>query len=158
MRYQDQAIRMTTKAVDDLFRFAKGTTKDKVAWKPLDQGRSVLEQLQECAQAPSWFTAMLQMKKMPEFPPDMAEKAKKDREQWKTIEACEKACKDTSTKLYEVIKNFPDKDMEISIHLPFGKGFDASMGDIIMFHYWNVVYHQGQVNFIQTLYGDKEMH
>jgi len=161
MRYQDQAIRMSKMAMEDLFRFARGTKQDKVTWKPETMGRSVLEQLQECAQAPNWFMPMLQTKKMPDFTPEMGSQAQKERETWKTIEDCEKACKANSEKLYGVIKDFPDSEMGISLHLPFGrqgKGFDATMGDIILFHYWNLVYHQGQVNYVQTLYGDKEMY
>ncbi len=158
MRYQDQVIQMTKKAVEDLFRFAKGTTKDKITWKPLDKGRSVLEQLQECSQAPAWFMGLLVQKQVPDFKPEMMEMIRKERAQWKTIEECEKVCLANSEKLYGAIKNFPDKDMGISLHLPFGKGFDATLGEIMMFHYWNVVYHQGQVNYVQALYGDMEMH
>ena len=32
------------------------------------------------------------------------------------------------------------------------------MADILMLHYHNMTYHLGQINFIQLMYGDKEMH
>jgi hypothetical protein len=32
------------------------------------------------------------------------------------------------------------------------------VADVILSPYWQLVYHTGQVNYIQTLYGDRELH
>jgi hypothetical protein len=34
----------------------------------------------------------------------------------------------------------------------------VSLADVCFLHYWNTVYHLGQVNYLQTLLGDREMH
>jgi len=94
----------------------------------------------------------------PEKMKEVFEKIAEERRQWKTIDDCERVCKENSEKLYEVIRSVSEADFEISVHLPFGGGMDRSLADVMMFHYWNIVYHVGQINFIQTLYGDKEMH
>lgn len=159
MHYQEQVIRMTKSATEGLFRAARAMPADKLTWKVLDQGRSALDLLKECAQSPAWFGSIL---KNQSPPPDFTEAdmaaAQKQRDQWKTLADCEKACKASSESLYAVIKGFPDKDLSKEIKLPWGENFTASMADIAMFQYWNLVYHLGQINFIQTLYGDKEMH
>ena len=158
MRYQDQVIRATSKSVEDLFRNARAMPEDKIEWKPLDKGRSVLDQLQECAQAPIWYVSMLESRKAPEFDEDTRKKAGEERQQWKTIDECEKVCGENSERLAELIDTFPDEDLEIMITLPFGDGMVVSMADVMMFQYWNNVYHIGQLSYIQTLYGDMEMH
>ncbi|HEY5596908.1 MAG TPA: hypothetical protein VIL47_06555 [Candidatus Bipolaricaulota bacterium] len=159
MHYQDQVIRMTKSAAEGLFRAARAMPPDKLTWKVLDKGRSALDLLRECAQSPSWFAPMLKHQAPPpEFTKDDMAAAQQQREQWKSATDCEKACKDSSETLYAVIKSFPDKDLAKEIKLPWGENFIASMADIAMFQYWNLVYHLGQVNFIQTLYGDKDMH
>ena len=158
MRYQDQVIRVTSKSVDGLFRNARAVPEDKIEWKPLDEGRSVLDQLQECAQAPSWYVSLLEARKAPEFDEEAMKKAGEERRAWKTIDECEKVCKENTERLAELIETFPDEDLEIMITLPFGEGMMFSMADVMMFHYWNNVYHIGQISYIQTLYGDKEMH
>ena len=150
---------MTKSAAESLFRAARAMPPDKLTWKVLDQGRSALDLLRECAQSPQWFGSMLKHQApTPEFTKTDMAASQKQREQWKSATDCEKACKDSSESLYAVIKSFPDKDLAKEIKLPWGENFIASMADIAMFQYWNLVYHLGQINFIQTLYGDKEMH
>ncbi|OGF54729.1 MAG: hypothetical protein A2Z21_00970 [Candidatus Fraserbacteria bacterium RBG_16_55_9] len=158
MNFQERVIQMTSRNMEDLFRSARAVPKDKLEWKPVNNGRSALDQLQECAQAPTWFLSMLETRKPPQFDKDLMEKARAERATWKTIDECENVCRKNSERLFEVIKKFPDKDLDVKIALPFGKGMVMSMADIAMAHYWNTTYHLGQINFIQTLYGDLEMH
>lgn len=158
MRYQDQAIRMTKNATAAIFSAARAMPKDKLNWAVMDEGRTTLDLLQECAQSPMWFGGILAARAMPEFDEAAMAEGDKQRKQWKTIEACEKACNELSKSLYKAIKEFPDGELEKEIDLPFGDGFRASFADICMYQYWNLTYHWGQINYIQTLYGDKEMH
>ena len=44
------------------------------------------------------------------------------------------------------------------VTLPFGAGGDWTLAEIIQANYWNTSYHHGQVNYIQTLYGDTASH
>jgi hypothetical protein len=156
--YQENIIEATDKAIEALFRSARAMPVDKLEWSPLDQGRTVLDQLQECAQSPAWFITMLTLHKFPDMTPEDMAKGREARKQWKTIDECEKVCKENSAKLYEVIRGVPEADFMIMVHLPFGEGLDMPLMAIMAAHHWNLVYHNGQVNYIQTLYGDKEMH
>jgi len=157
MKYQDQIIRSTRFALEDLFRTAKAVPLDKIEWTPLEEGRSVLDQLQECAQAPVWYKSILEARAWL-FDEEKWEQALKERKEWNTIEKCEEVAKENTEKLFETIQNFPDEDLDIMVHFPFHGGILRSIADIMGFHHWNLVYHTGQINYIQTLYGDKEMH
>jgi len=47
MHYQDQIIKTTKYATDSLFRISRAMPEDKINWKPLDNGRTVIDQLQK---------------------------------------------------------------------------------------------------------------
>ncbi len=158
MRYQDVVIRVTESALSDFFRTVRAVPAEKLEWSPLDEGRSVLDQAQEVAQAPAFFQMLIEKRAFPEFTPEQMEKAMKQRKSWKTIDECEEACRKHSDSFYNLVRDYPDEDLEVMINLPWGGGMVKSIADVMLFHYWNVLYHTGQVNYIQTLYGDKEMH
>ncbi len=158
MKYADQVIRMTKSATEHLFRTARPMPPDKLTWKVQDQGRSALDQIQECAQSSLWFAPMLVNQRAPEFTEEGMAAAAKQRAAWTTLDACEKACKEHNKALFQAVRDFPEADWNKEIKLPFGENFVASMADIALFHYWNLVYHTGQIGFIQTLYGDRDMH
>ena len=87
MRFQDYIIESIRKQVDEAFTYAKQVPADKLTWKPLDQGRSVLDQLQELAQSPDYVAGMIRGEKQ-EPSPDAWEKMVQERQSWTTIEAC----------------------------------------------------------------------
>ena len=55
MQHLDQILRMTEHVTNELFKIARAMPVDRQTWKPLENGRSALEQLQECAQTPLFF-------------------------------------------------------------------------------------------------------
>ncbi len=162
MNYQNQIIRLTDETVEGLFRTVRAMPADKLEWKPLDAGRSALDQLQECAQSAGWTTGMVQARAMP--PMDAAqmgalmETMGAERKAWTTIDACEAVCREKLAEFYAVVRDFPDEDLDLEIILPFGGGMKKTMADLMVIPYWNMTYHCGQINFIQTLYGDKDSH
>jgi len=158
VKFQEQAIKMIQEANKDFFRSAHSMPQDKLSWKVTDQGRSALEILQEVAQSPEWFAPMLNPGFKFEMDPEAMEQGAKERAQWTTVDECERACNERCEALFEKIRTHPDNDMERTISLPFGEGMTLSMADVMMGQYWNCTYHTGQINFIQTLYGDHEMH
>lgn len=158
MKYQDQAIHLTKQAIEGLFRTARSVPQDKVEWQPLDNGRTVLDQLQECAQVPKFYQAILEQRKFPDVDESFFEESKALRQQWKTIDECEKHCQENSEQLFAAIRNFPDDELNTKVMLPFGGGMERALADIIMAHCSNLQYHIGQINYIQTLYGDLETH
>jgi uncharacterized damage-inducible protein DinB len=149
---------MTKNATEAISNSARAMPEGKLTLSVLDEGRTALDLLQECAQSPMWFAQILENRAAPEFDEAAWEEATKQCQQWQMLDACEQACKENSEMLYKIIQTFLDEELLNEISLPFGENFVASFADICMFQYWNLTYHWGQINFIQTLYGDKDMH
>ncbi|MBS1707121.1 MAG: DinB family protein [Armatimonadetes bacterium] len=156
MRLQDQIVRMTQRALADLVRSVEAIEPDKQDWRPAEHARSALDQLREVAVVPRFHLMLLRDGHMPtgEDHAGFRQEAAK----LSTVSDAIMAARNSTNDLCELIATFPDDRLEEEITLPFGGGMHVSMADVLTIHYWNMVYHHGQVNYIQTLYGDKEMH
>lgn len=148
---------MTQSAVNNLFMSAKRVPADKLDWKPLELGRSVIDQLQECAMSANWSIQLLKERAFPDLSPEIMAEYENTRKQWTTLEQCEGACRAATDQLLDAIRAFPEDDLGTKIHVPFGPNHDWSIYDAMGLHAWNCTYHMGQINYIQTLYGDKSM-
>jgi hypothetical protein len=157
MTSKDLLIAIITESVDNLFRNARAVPADKLEWSP-EGARSVLDQVQECAQAPRWSTHMLRERGMPkDLGPDSYAKAMEERKSWTTLDACEAECKIRVNELLAEIRSFPEEEMTSTMFLPF-TGKDHPFWDIMLYPYWNNTWHCGQIAYIQSMLGDKEMH
>lgn len=145
-------INMTEAAVDMLFASARRMPADRLVWKPLDQGRSSLDQLQECASVPDLHMQMID----PEIPGPFRglEESYEYRQRWTTLDQCEAACREATARWVVFVRSLSEERLGEIITVPWGS---APVGVVTGLHYWNLVYHLGQINYIQTLYGDREM-
>jgi len=157
MRFQDQIIETTNRTIEGIFRTARAVPEDKLDWKPMDNGRTVLDQIQEVSQAPMWFLTVLEKKADPKFTPEQFQQAREARQAWDSLDKCEEVCKANSEKLFEQIRNLSDEDLSTPIKFE-GSDREYTLADIALFHHTHLNYHIGQINYIQTLYGDTENH
>lgn len=157
MSYQDRIIRSTHRAVETLFRTARAVPADKLEWQPMDSGRTVLDQLQECSSSPRFYAMILEQKKFPEISDEDRQKAQAERKSWTTIDDCEKACKEHTERLISAVKNISDDELDQVIDIP-GRDQEFTVADIVAAHCNHLLYHNGQINYMQTLYGDFDMH
>jgi|DewCreStandDraft_1066081.scaffolds.fasta_scaffold01007_18 uncharacterized damage-inducible protein DinB len=157
MRFQDRVIELTRQAGEDLFRTARAVPPDRLTWRPLEMGRSVLDILQECAQQPAFLPRLL-TPASPPLSPEMRAALREERAQWTTIDACEEAYRRNLEAAVQAIREVPDERLDEVVSLPFRPGVTRTIAQILLTVYWQLVYHTGQVNYIQTLYGDREMH
>jgi hypothetical protein len=158
MRYQDQVVRATQKALDDICRAALAVPEDKVTWSPMGDARTVLSQMQEVAVSGPWVIPILQDRKAPEFDEHAKRESIRLRRSFDTIEKCVAAAQEGTCELCQAIENFPDKHLDDEICMPFGGGVTMTMADVLMLHHNNMVYHWGQINYVQLMLGDREMH
>jgi len=147
---------MTQRALADLVRSVQAVPEDKQDWRPAEHARSALDQLREVAVVPRFHMMLLR----DGIAPAMDEHARFRAESASigSVEEAVKVAMESTNDLCEIISSFPDERLEDEITLPFGGGMHVSMADVLAIHYWNMVYHHGQVNYIQTLLGDREMH
>lgn len=156
MTYKDQIIRLTQGAVEHFLRSLKSMPTDKLEWSVNDLGRTPMDQFREIAQSPTWTVPLLKARSFPPFDPERFAQAKSERDTW-DLATCEAKLRENLELLYAEIRAFPDDELSTEIVLPFAGGITQSMADIMAYPYWNTVYHLGQINFVQILYGDNEM-
>jgi hypothetical protein len=75
-----------------------------------------------------------------------------------TIERCIEGARASTSELCALIAAFPDERLDVEIVVPFGGGSTWTMADVLSKHYWNLVYHHGQINQLQLILGDRAMH
>ncbi len=158
MRYQDQVVKLTQKAIQDICRAALATPVDKHEWVPMGHARSVLSQMREIATQSPFFTAIIRDGDVPVFDEHARQQALKLRESFTMVQECADAAHRTTAELCQAIAAFPDKELEDEITLPFGGGMSMTKADVLSLAHWNLTYHLGQINQIQLMLGDREMH
>jgi uncharacterized damage-inducible protein DinB len=148
----EQLIAMNNGAVDMFFKSVRKMPEDKQTWKPLDTGRSALEQARELATSPHFF--LKHINPTHESPYANEEELMAAGTDW-DLDTCEQKCREVTATYNEFLKTMTPQQLTQMIPMPWGQ--EHSGAEIAGFHYWNIVYHQGQVNYIQTLYGDNDM-
>ena len=149
------AVKLTTEANELLVRAVRAMPADKVVWRALDMGRSPLEMVVECGTTNMLMSQILNEMGMPPYDPEVARRSNAS---YDTISKAIGMLKDGTDALVNAIEIFPVKHLEDSLTLPFGGGMIRTYSEIMVMPYWNMTYHLGQINFVQTLYGDREMH
>jgi hypothetical protein len=158
MRIQDLVVIMTEGATHSLFDYVRAMPEDKLRWKPAGGSRHALDILQECAQSPTWSATIAENRRWPDFDPDERERRRKERQEWDTIDKCEQVIRENNKKLFAVVRDFPDSELDTKIDLPFEEGMQLTLAQILMGQYWNLTWHIGQIAYIQTMYGDMNMY
>ena len=158
MRYQDQIVRATQRALEDVVRAANALPQDKVEWIPMGEARSALSQMQELAVSGAWFIPLIRDLKVPEFDAHAVEESRRLRLSNDTLEKCIAVARENTSSLCAIIESVPDGNLEQEMTLPFGGGMTVTIADILAMHWWNMTYHLGQINMIQLMLGDRQMH
>ena len=158
MRYQDQLVRATQKALDDVCRAAQAVPVEKVDWEPQGLARSVLSQMQEVATTSRFLLPVIRDGTMPEFDEHARTEALRTRKSYDTLDKCIEAAKEATAEFCQAVADFPDDRLEEEMTLPFGGGMTATMADILALPSWNMIYHHGQINYVQLMLGDRQMH
>jgi len=123
--------------------------EDKRNWVPDEKSRSAIDQVAECAMLNGYTVGMLTTRVWPpnyDFQEYLREKAELAKD-WSAV----KALLDENTmKVAAAIHEVPDGDLDIQIQMPWGP---MALSKIIAYPYWNMTYHQGQINYIASMLG-----
>lgn len=157
LRFQDYIATATKQAADEAFRYAANVPDDQLEWSPLDKGRSVLAQCREMALTPTWAIETIEGKPH-EYNEETIAAFKAEELQWTTVEQCRAECHRRMGPLLEMMRSMPDERLSDTRWLPYEGGRDFTMVEQMEYPRWNFNYHLGQIAFIQTLYGDREMY
>ena len=147
MNYADALAEMLREGADSLWRTIKATPADKLDWKPAPEARTVRELMGEIVMTTGFSADFIRTQSMPDM--ESGDKTEKNLEE---IEAQHRA---DLERLIGAIKEFPTDKLHEKVELPWATQTWLS---IIYYPYWNLMYHYGQIGYIQTMYGDKETH
>jgi len=147
MNTQETIIKLIEEGLPMLLNGVKAMPEEKLTWKPAETARTAMEVAAEAVSMLSACAGMLENRGMSKHGDDESRPT--------TVAELEAAAKEGAAKLYAVIRAFPEADFEKTLDLPWGK---MSFFQIMSYPYWNIMWHAGQINYIQTLYGDTEMH
>jgi hypothetical protein len=157
MKVQDLVLEMTERASRDIVRVARATPEDKLNWTP-DGARSTLDILQEVTGSTMWPMMLGLAEKVPDFDPEQMKQMAEGRKVFDTVDKCEAELNKNMAQLRGFLQSFPDEKLAERLTLPFMPDMVMTRAEILFAHYWNATYHTGQICYIQTMLGDKEMH
>ncbi len=126
---------------------ANAIPTDKRDWKPGEAGTSATTIVSHCADFPEWIRKTIEQG-------SMAEGA--------NIGAVEESFESAIARLQAETEAFcnwvptlTEEDLNKQLVFPWETTTGAA---VLRYHHWNNTYHLGQINYIQLLLGDREMH
>jgi uncharacterized damage-inducible protein DinB len=146
---QDFLSAATQKAADDLAAAVLRLPEDKRGWSPDGKARPALDQMAECAVLNGYTADLIQTQiwqdnRFDEFFREKAEAAAQD---WETLHA---RLRENAGRVAAAIAAVPDDALGREIKTPWGS---QTLAGIMSYPYWNMTYHQGQINYIASLLG-----
>lgn len=142
------------RAAGDALRSAsEKMPEDRISWHPTTEGnagRDALDQILECCYLNEWAAASFRSGSIPAFD-EKDYKAQKDSKRNKS--AALPWLQSGTNALAAAVEAFPADKLGETITNPFTNQ-PSTWAEYADFYYWNTVYHEGQVNYIQVLYGD----
>lgn len=121
---------------------------DKFTWSPLDKGRSAHDQVLEVA---GLYLIGKHIVETGEVPPMDRAAHQQAMGEFNTPQKALKQLDDAADLLAIAVEAAPMERLATTITLPFGGGMDKTIAEVVLMTYWNTVYHEGQINYIQTL-------
>ncbi len=154
MTVQETAARMTEKVARDLVLILQATPNEQLEWQP-GGGRSVANQLVECIRANGKWARILTERAYRNL-------TDAEREDALAGVSTQKALGErlivSADALAVVLRGLDDAFVGSETPLPWKTERTRTWAEACFHAYWNMAYHEGQIGFIQTLYGDTEEH
>ena len=151
---QQLASKQNIEVIEGLKKCALAVPADKRDWKPLELGRTVVNQVAECALITGYIAKTIAAQSLPEFDKDGFETAQAGLD---TLDKAIAALDASANDLKAAIDGFPTNELDTTLAMPWFET-PQTYADIMFIAYWNNTYHIGQINYIQTLYGDNVSH
>ena len=122
--------------------------EDKRDWSAMGNARSAIDMVAEAAMLND-VTEMVRTRAFPaDF--DMAEYSRAKAELCQNWDALRSLLHESTARSVETIRTVPDGDLNIEIQMPWGP---YTLAQVITYPYWNMSYHEGQINFIASMLG-----
>jgi hypothetical protein len=120
----------------------------------MDEGRSVLDQIRECAVVASSYPRVLTTFEAPIVEEVMRAHAEA-RQKLDTLDKAVAALREGTAQTITAIRQVPDDKLSETMKF-FGEE-SWKVSTVMNAHFWNMTWHTAQICFIQTLLGDRKM-
>ena len=153
--FQEVAANMIEKISRDLILLAEHTPADRLTWQlkgDSGAGRTILDQLTECAFANRKWTFILREGAYRNLTAEERETLFPS----ENLESVVTLLRQTTADLAETIRALPDPFIAQEWPLEWSPKVTRTIAEACLHPYWNMAYHEGQISFIQTLYGDQQ--
>ena len=148
-RVQEFLADATLKAAADLETALKRLPEDKRNWSAMGSARSALDMVAECAMLNGSTMDMLKTKVFPaDF--DMETYAQQKQALVENPDGLLELLHTNTAVAIEKIKAVPDAELDATIAMPWGT---YTVAQTAAYPYWNMSYHEGQINFIASMLG-----
>jgi len=142
---------------DALANTAQAVPQDKRSWKPLENGRSVQDLLGDAAQGPQFGIILLTRPADFSLSPETFQRMKDERTGWTFEQSLEKLESNTNA-LLGALDQVSEEKLNEPVTMPIGPGVTLPLGQWLLMTYRTFAARTGQINYIQTLYGDYDHH
>ena len=146
---QDHLVRATPKAAEDLIAAIMRLPEDKRGWSPMGDARTALDMLAECAILNASSADLIETRVF-DMPGGMEEYGKRRAKLAADFNACKALFDEGIPKVVAAIAAVRDEDLGVMIDMPWGA---LTLAQIASYPYWNMIYHEGQVNYIASMLG-----
>jgi hypothetical protein len=139
----------TQEASEDLLKAFDNLPEEKRVWSPMGDARTALNMMAECAIMNSDNPGFIKSRAFPtdyDFGGYMARLGELAQD-WTKVK---KLFDETLPPLIATIKDVPDDALSTIYKLPWG---DYDMPQLLSYPYWNMKYHEGQINYIASMLG-----
>ena len=150
-------IAMMQNAHDGLVRTVTSVPDDKMSWKPLDNGRAVLDLLGDAAQTAGMIAKLAQSRGEIKPSYEIFAQLKAERIDW-TRDDGMRVLEENTQKLYAAIGELSEAELMQPVTMEIGGGMTMPLSAWIMMAYRTFISRFAQINYIQTLYGDFDSH
>ena len=140
---------LTEKATADLQTALDRIPEDKRAWSPAEKSRTAMDQFAECAIL-NGSTAKLLKDRTWDGQAAMDAFFKQKEELANDYAGAKALLAENMPKLVAAIRALTDDDLAVSVDMPWGP---MTLGQIMTYPYWNMSYHEGQINYIASMLG-----
>jgi uncharacterized damage-inducible protein DinB len=140
---------LTEKAAEDLLGALDNILPDKRDWSPGGTARTAHDQVAEVAILNGSTAELLKTKKF-ESNFDFEQFAKSKVELAKDPHGMKRMLDENTAKVIKAIQEVPDSELSVVVEMPWGP---MTISQIMGYPFWNMCYHEGQINYIASILG-----
>ncbi|RYX85765.1 DinB family protein [bacterium] len=143
--FADAAIKASQDIITALLRLPE----EKRSWSPMGDARTAIDTVAECAILSGSTARLIETRVFAESF-DNANYARIKAELSQDFEALQSLLDSNTALVAAAIRSLPDEELKAEVMMPWGP---MTLEQVCSYPYWNMSYHEGQINYIASMLG-----